>query len=60
MSETQSTPFAESNALLAVIRDDDETVEEILRDMLPGELKELAQACDLLASMCRSERRRRL
>jgi hypothetical protein len=50
--------FTESNALLAIIRDDEEEAERILREMLPGELAALVNACGLLSSMCRSEARR--
>lgn len=52
------TPFMESNALLAIIRDDEVEAERILKEMLPGELSTLAQACGLLSSMCRMEQRR--
>lgn len=52
---TEPTHFVESNALLAVQGGDDEHAVELLADMLPGELRSLARACDRLARLTREE-----
>lgn len=48
--------YIESEALLAMIRDDGDEVTRLLRKMLPGELSELARSCDALAAVARAER----
>ncbi len=47
------TNFQESEALLALTVDDEDTAAEVLADMLPGELNALAEASDRLAEMAR-------
>ncbi|MBW8792277.1 MAG: hypothetical protein JF597_01335 [Streptomyces sp.] len=55
MIRTQfGTPFQETEALLAVGLEDIEAAEDILRDMLPGELSKLARDAQELAEMCSS------
>jgi hypothetical protein len=54
------TPFQESNALLALLRDDRDRAEAILRAMLPGELRTLQSAAYCLAELCLTEGQRRL
>lgn len=49
---TDPTPFAESNALLAMQAGDTEGAARIVRDMLPGERARLARAAKDLAEMC--------
>jgi hypothetical protein len=53
------TKFQETEALLAVANDDEETVDRILDDMLPGELKRLAEDAENLAEKCWAAARRR-
>lgn len=50
---SEPTNFLESNALLAIQRDDDEHAKEILRTMLPNELRHLYQSADYLAYLAR-------
>jgi hypothetical protein len=52
------THFTESNALLAVVRDDEEEVERILRMMSEPELRALRNSAALLADYCRTHMRR--
>lgn len=53
MSGTR-TEFAETAALMAVLEEDDERLGEVLTGMLPGELHDLAAACEELADEARS------
>lgn len=46
------TNFIESNALLAVQADDVDEARRLVRDMLPGERRLLANACDVLRRLC--------
>ena len=42
--------FLEDRALYAVLREDEEELQTILDQMLPGELQDLARAAETLAS----------
>lgn len=53
------TPFVESNALLAVIREDYAEARGVLREMLPGELASLRRSCNDLIDCIRDEIRQR-
>ena len=46
-------PFSETEAFLAVLRDDYETLASILDDMVPSELKALIQGAERLGSVAR-------
>jgi hypothetical protein len=48
----EPTVFAESNALLAVIRGDRDHAREILGGMTPNEIRSLAGATDTLSTLC--------
>jgi hypothetical protein len=48
---------AEAQALHAVLADDLDGAERILRDFLPGELRALQKACGLLGVLCVDVRR---
>ena len=52
MSGTR-TEFAETAALMAVLDEDDDRLDDLLAGMLPGELQALAAACDTLAYFAR-------
>lgn len=56
---TSETPYAETEALLAVLNDNDERCNEILRDMLWGELYVFLDKLNHLISLGRDERNRR-
>lgn len=51
------TQFLETNALMALLREDEAEAEAILKDMLPGELGALSRVCGQLAMMARDEQR---
>jgi len=53
------TQFVETNALLAVMSDDKPAARAILRDMLDGELSDLADAVDDLSEVIAAEQRAR-
>jgi hypothetical protein len=55
----KETPYLETEALLAVLKEDDEELDTILGKMLPGELAKLVSSCYLLADRAREARRRR-
>jgi hypothetical protein len=57
MSSQFGTPFVETEALLAVANEDTGAAEDILRDMLPGELARLRRDARELAEMCASMER---
>ena len=48
------TRFLESEALLAVIRGEEEEAERLVAQMLPNERRELAQACNVLNDLARN------
>lgn len=48
------TPFAETEALLAVLDGDEDLAEAIVRHMLPGERQALARASIVLSDICES------
>ncbi|MFD7161217.1 hypothetical protein ACFV9C_41995 [Kribbella sp. NPDC059898] len=50
MSET---PYIEANLILAEQRGDDDVVDQMIDDLLPGERRELVEACDRLARKLR-------
>jgi hypothetical protein len=54
MSNQFGTRFSETEALLAVQSEDIGAAEDILREMLAGELTALAAAARELAEMCHS------
>lgn len=59
MTNTSPTKSAESNALLAQLDEDDDTVYEILVDMTETDLEELAKACDELSANARFVKRKK-
>lgn len=50
----EPTNYIESNALLAVQCGDEAHARDLLREMLPNELRELIKACDRLGWMSRT------
>lgn len=52
MDPTYYANSAEAKALHAVIDEDDDEVERILRDLLPGERRQLARQARALADAC--------
>ena len=50
-----TTPFIESNAILAMQSGDLEEVRRLVSELLPGERRELANAATNLADLCRPE-----
>jgi hypothetical protein len=53
------TPFAETNALLAALLDDDDEVKIMLSDFNLSELCALIKGCDKLSALCDDELERR-
>lgn len=49
---TDYTPYTESNALLAVVRDDLDEARRIIATMLPGERRQLTNQAHKLADLC--------
>ena len=47
------TPYVEANLILAEQNNDEETVDAGIEYLLPNERRELAEACDRLASKLR-------
>jgi hypothetical protein len=54
---THEPMTAEARALHAMLDDDWDEAERILRDFLPGELRELERACGQLGVLCADVRR---
>lgn len=55
--ETTASPtqYDEANALLALINEDEDLADRILKELHAGELQRLASVAQLLASMARCE-----
>jgi hypothetical protein len=46
------TSFTETEALLAALSDGEEAADALVKEMLPGERRALARACDALSALC--------
>lgn len=53
------TPYVETEALLALLSEDEDALRALLRDLLPGELENLRRHAQDLAYRCRDEQLRR-
>ena len=53
------TPYVGTEALLALLNEDEDTLQSLLRAMLPGELDDLRGHAQDLAYRCRDEQLRR-
>jgi hypothetical protein len=54
------TVFVESELILATAQDDPDYIQELLGNLLPGEIERLRQAAYALADHCETEMYRRL